>query len=253
MALSRRAFIKQSLSLSSGALLMACSKKRDSILKYDTSDNILNESFNRKLSLQGPSILFIGDSITDAGRNKDILEPNQTEGLGEGFVKAISADVLSNIKYKNLLFYNRGVSGNTTNDLLKRWEGDCISLKPSIVNILIGINDLRYGFSPIQFYNNYWNILFLTKSKLPQTKVVICEPFLLPNIANYTSLQSNFTEYRKAVRSLVKEYQAVFIPYYQDFLNASKNTPPGKLLKDGFHPSDDGISLLATSWQQFIQ
>jgi len=253
MVLSRRLFIKQTLSLSSGALLLGCSKKGEAIPGYDGSDNILDERFNAKISLQVPSILFIGDSITDAGRNKDILEPNQTEGLGEGFVKAISADVLSNVKYKNLLFYNRGVSGNTTSDLRKRWEADCISLKPSIVNILIGINDLRYNFSPVQFYNNYWNILFLTKSKLPQTKVVICEPFLLPNIANYTSLQSNFTEYRKAIRSLVKEYQAVFIPYYQDFLNASKNTAPEKLLIDGFHPSNDGISLLATSWQQFIQ
>ena len=117
----------------------------------------------------------------------------------------------------------------------------------------MGINDLRDNVSPSDFYKNYRKILNNTRNTLPRAKLVICEPFLLPNIANYRALQSTFHEYRKIVRILAKEYKAVFIPYYQYFMDASESTSITGLLSDGVHPTAAGASLLSSSWEQHLK
>jgi lysophospholipase L1-like esterase len=235
--------------------LIGCSKKATPAPPlYDTSDAIFNEPFNLKLSLQpNETLLFIGDSITDARRDKQIALPNITEGLGYGYVRNIADYLLPKEEYKNLSIYNRGVSGNRTVDLANRWAQDCLNLKPDVISILVGINDLNYNVTASDFYKNFRNILNTTRTLLPNARVVICEPFLLPNIANYAKLQETFHEFRKIVRILSKDFKTVFIPYYQHFVNMSKDNSPSDWLSDGVHPTAAGISLLSSVWEQYLQ
>lgn len=253
MSLTRRAFIKQT-ALLSNVLLFGCAKNTILVPLYDSSEAIFDETFDSKLSLRADdTVLFIGDSITDSDRNRQVLLPNVKEGLGRGYVRNISDYFSSNGEYKNLSIYNRGVAGNKAENLANRWRSDCLDLQPSVVSILVGINDLRANVSPADFYKNYRKILNNTRYALPQAKLVICEPFLLPNIANYSSLQSTFHEYRKIVRILSKEYKTVFIPYYQYFMDASESTSLTGLLSDGVHPTAAGASLLSSSWERYLQ
>lgn len=253
MSLTRRAFIKQT-ALLSNVLLFGCSKNTILVPLYDTSEAIFDETFDSKLSLQADdTVLFIGDSITDSDRNRQVLSPNIREGLGRGYVRNIAEYFSSNGQYKNLSIYNRGIAGNRADNLANRWRSDCLDLQPSVVSILVGINDLRDNVSPSDFYRNYRKILNNTRNSLPQAKLVICEPFLLPNIANYGGLQRTFHEYRKIVRILAKEYKAVFIPYYQRFIDASKSASAANLLSDGVHPTAAGASLLSSSWERYLQ
>ncbi|MFP3440820.1 GDSL-type esterase/lipase family protein, partial [Pantoea sp. SIMBA_133] len=77
--------------------------------------------------------LFVGDSITDSGRNQD------SEGLGNGYVRMIRDGM---IKKYDVEIINKGVSGDRITDLEDRWNQDVLALQPDVVSISIGINDV---------------------------------------------------------------------------------------------------------------
>ena len=85
-------------------------------------------------------ILFQGDSITDAGRNKK--SPVANEGLGRGYPNFIADSLHHDYPDLNLQIHNRGISGNKVPDLDRRWDKDCIDIEPKILSILIGVNDI---------------------------------------------------------------------------------------------------------------
>src|SRR5512140_3804346 len=84
----------------------------------------------------GDKILFIGDSITDAGRRGD------PDGLGHGYVRMFR-DLVST-RHPSLMVdvVNHGISGNTIRDLDKRWQHDVIAHRPNYLSISIGVNDV---------------------------------------------------------------------------------------------------------------
>ena len=92
----------------------------------------------------GARILFQGDSITDGNRGRN-TDPNHI--LGHGYQALISSRYGADIPERHLLFMNRGVSGDTVSALARRWQTDTINLKPDILSILIGVNDLSFGVS----------------------------------------------------------------------------------------------------------
>ncbi|GJM75688.1 hypothetical protein HMSSN036_79040 [Paenibacillus macerans] len=81
-------------------------------------------------------VLFQGDSITDCGRNYE-----DSASLGFGYPLMVASRLGYLFPEKNLVFVNRGISGNRAIDLKNRWDRDCLDLKPTWVSILIGIND----------------------------------------------------------------------------------------------------------------
>ena len=87
-------------------------------------------------------ILFQGDSITDAGRDKANKDsPNDRAAFGGGYAWLAAAQLLVERPDDGLKFLNRGVSGNQVTDLASRWQVDCLDLKPDVLRILIGVND----------------------------------------------------------------------------------------------------------------
>jgi len=84
----------------------------------------------------GQTILFQGDIITDADRNR--WEPHN---LGTGCVIMVAQRFSKEHPEVNVTFLNRGISGNRIRDLRERWQEDCLDLKPDIVSIMIGVND----------------------------------------------------------------------------------------------------------------
>jgi lysophospholipase L1-like esterase len=80
-------------------------------------------------------LLFIGNSITDAGRS-------QFSPYGDGFVRDCHRWLQAGYPELDLSVINRGVSGDTTQDLLARWERDAIRLQPDWLFIKVGINDV---------------------------------------------------------------------------------------------------------------
>ena len=93
----------------------------------------------------GDKIVFAGDSVTDDNRARPIGE-GSIYNLGNGFVRQI--DCFLNVDCPENTFHlvNMGVSGNTSRDLLRRWETDVNALAPDWVGLCIGFNDVWRQF-----------------------------------------------------------------------------------------------------------
>jgi lysophospholipase L1-like esterase len=193
------------------------------------------------------TILFIGDSITDCGRDR-----SNPEHLGGGYPSIIAEKLRQKYVKKEFRFLNLGISGNSVLDLQKRWESDCIAFNPDIVSILVGINDVwrRYDSnSPVSkddFYNTYKNILTQTK-KETDAKIIMMEPFLMIN-SDKNHFREDLDPKIMAVRELALGFAVQYIPLDGMFASlccANKNTVYSE---DGIHPTDIAAQAMSKAW-----
>ena len=202
-------------------------------------------------------ILFQGDSITDAGRNRDEKSPNNSRALGNGYAFMAASTLLHDHPDKNLQIYNRGISGNKVYQLAERWDTDCLELKPAVLSILIGVNDFwhmltgKYEGTIETYRNDFTRLLENTKENLPDVKLIIGEPFAVSGVkAVDATWFPRFHEYQKAAREIAATFDAVFIPYQSIFDKALESAPGVYWTHDGVHPSIAGNQLMAHSWNQ---
>ena len=220
---------------------------------------ISNQGSKRITLHDNDVLLFQGDSITDAGRNKNEADFNTQKALGTGYSFLAAADLLNEYPGKSLKIYNKGISGNKVYQLAERWDKDALELKPNILSILIGVNDywhfLKNGYKgTIETYrNDYRTLLQKTKEALPDVKLIIGEPFAILGTAVNNTWFPAFTEYQNAARDLADEFDAAFIPYQKVFNKALKVAPGSYWAPDGVHPSVAGAKLMAEAWLQTVR
>ena len=205
---------------------------------------------------QGATVLLQGDSITDAGRDRKTQDTaNNFTMLGNGYAKLIAFHLLSKHADKQLKVYNRGISGNRVPDLQNRWQQDCLDLKPEVVSILIGVNDIwrkfdRGSTATTQDYADQLSaLLATTKQSLPGVQVVICEPFVLRCGAVKDEWFPEFDERRAAAKSAAQQAGALWVPFHEMFEAAvAAGSEPNVWAGDGVHPSAQGQALMAARW-----
>jgi lysophospholipase L1-like esterase len=242
---NRRSFIKKaaigglmavSIPEILSASMMPSAMKKNSL----TNDNI---------------ILFQGDSITDAGRNRNDNSFNSTGALGAGYPMLAGAELLEKYASLKLKVFNKGVSGNKVFQLAERWDADCLSIKPDILSILIGVNDIwhklegNYNGTVDIYRHDYIALLERTKKALPNVKLIICEPFAVPGIkAVDDRWYPEFYGYQKTAREIATQFNATFIPYQKIYDEAIKKAPGTYWTGDGVHPTLAGAQLMAQAW-----
>ncbi len=200
-------------------------------------------------------VLFQGDSITDAGRSRMTVGSNSPEGMGYGYPRMIMDRLLEIFPDRYLQFYNRGVSGNRIQDLARRWPHDTLRLGPDLISILIGVNDtwnylyLGMGSSPDEFRRILQKLLEDTRTELPDTNLILCEPFMLLTGEVTEEWNEDISQRQNHVRELAEEFEAVFVPF-QSALDeiVSGGVSAEQLLEDGVHPTKRGHCLLADCW-----
>lgn len=204
-------------------------------------------------------ILFQGDSITDAGRNKQNEGFNNPSSLGSGYAFLAGATLLEKYASLNLKIHNRGISGNKVFQLAERWEKDCLDIKPDVLSILIGVNDIwhtlngNYNGTIDKYRNDYIALLERTKSALPSVKLIICEPFSVPGVkAVDEKWYPEFYGYQKAAKEIAEHFGAVFVPFQKIFDEAMKRAPGSYWTGDGVHPSLAGAQLMAQAWLKYV-
>jgi lysophospholipase L1-like esterase len=222
------------------------------------AQNSPSASDGKPIIRPGDTILFQGDSITDAGRARGLADPNNPAALGKGYAWLAAAQLLLDRSGDNLKIFNRGVSGNKVFQLADRWQEDCLNLKPNVLSILIGVNDIwhklngQYDGTVEKYQTDYAALLKRTRDALPEVRLVICEPFVLRTGAVTDKWFPEFDAYRAAARSVAKEAGATFVPFHEMFEAASQLAPPERWAKDGVHPDPDGAALMAHAWLKAV-
>jgi len=196
----------------------------------------------------GATVLFMGDSITDAGRNR-----SNPLDLGTGYVMMVAERFSARHPEANVRFLNRGISGNRIKDLKDRWQKDCLYLKPDVVSILIGVNDTLGTFfwgdprSIEGFEEDFAFILNLTRKNL-DPQIVLLEPVLLPSPKEQMDLRRDIDARINVVRKLAHEYETALVRLDVIFSEAAKAKAPEFWSTDGVHPTLAGHALIADSW-----
>lgn len=203
----------------------------------------------------GDVILFQGDSITDAGRKKDKKEANRSDALGKGYAAMIAGELLAGYPDLGLQCYNRGISGNKVPDLAARWQEDAIDLKPTVLSIMIGINDLwhtvafgsKYKGTVQDYEEGYRKLIEQSMQKIPGVRIIICEPFELRKWAA-------FDPYREIAKKLADEMKLTFVPFHSLFEKAvqAKGTDGKFWAWDGIHPTIPGHTLMCKAWREAV-
>lgn len=186
-------------------------------------------------------ILFQGDSITDAGRDRaDYHE------MGKGYPKYAVQYIQNYFPEVDFEFINLGISGNQTKDLVERLQSDFIDIQPDIVSILIGVNDTwhnaenRTWYTDEYFENNYRTVLEAIKTKT-NAKIMIIEQFLLP-AEDKLFFHEDLDKKIQITRKLAREYADVFVPLDGLLVAETLKQDWKNLSADGVHPTPDAGS-----------
>lgn len=197
--------------------------------------------------------LFQGDSITDAGRG----DYEDFHALGTGYPRLLAADLTyRNPDYEIL---NGGISGNRVVDLLARWKKDCLNLKPDVLSILIGVNDVwhelncKNGVSADLFEEIYHILLRETRNTLPDVQMILMGAYITHGTAtdpDWDFFEKEVALRRQITRKLAEAYHAQFIDLQKLFDGALETAPASHWTVDGVHPTDAGHKLIAEEWKR---
>ncbi|MBS7299357.1 MAG: SGNH/GDSL hydrolase family protein [Eubacteriales bacterium] len=202
-------------------------------------------------------ILFQGDSITDVGRSRE-----NNDGLGAGYPHLLKA-ALGFEEPKKYEFFNHGISGNRVVDLYARIKADIINLKPDVMSILIGVNDVWHelhespnGVDADKYFKIYDMLVSEVKAALPDIKIMIMEPFVLKGSAT----EANWDYFDKEVKlraemakKIADKYNLPFMPLQDGFDKLSEKAEPSYWLQDGVHPTEMGHEYIKNEWLKLFE
>jgi lysophospholipase L1-like esterase len=153
-------------------------------------------------------------------------------------------------------FVNRGVSGNTVGDLVKRWETDAVEIKPGVISILVGVNDIGRGVGLEESERAYDGLLAETREKLPGVRLVLLEPFGLPVgkvKEHWAERSAKLAAWRGTVERLGAKHGAVVVKLQKVFDEACGRAPAEYWIWDGVHPTYRGHQLIADEWERVVK
>jgi lysophospholipase L1-like esterase len=239
----RRAFLKQITALGTAASLGA--PLADAAPEATPQASKVGDGF---------TFLFQGDSITDGNRTRN---DDWNHVMGHGYAYTIASKLWYEYPEKGFHFFNRGISGNKVPDLAARWQPDTLALKPNLVSILVGINDVAAylegdgAFTAGQYEAGYRALLQQTRQQLPGVQLVLCEPFILPVgkvKAQWEAYDREVRQRQQVVKKLSTEHDAILVAFGPAFAKATTKAPADYWIWDGIHPMPAGHELMAREW-----
>lgn len=143
-------------------------------------------------------------------------------------------------------YFDRGISGQTTGQMLVRFREDVINLKPSVVVILAGINDIAQNNGPSKIEDIFGNIKSMAElARLYHIKVVISS--ILPAAAipwrPVIDPKPGVAIMNKLLKGYCAENHIVYLDYYSAMVNDTQGLPHN-LSGDGVHPTLAGYKIM---------
>jgi lysophospholipase L1-like esterase len=200
-------------------LIIGAAKAQDwpNIKRYqDANSNVPAPAAGEK------RVVYMGDSITDF------------------WIKVDSAF------FAGKPYYDRGISGQTTGQMLVRFREDVINLKPSVVVILAGINDIAENNGPSKLEDVFGNLVSMVElAKANHIKVVLSS--VMPAFAFPWRPAINPVQKVKDLNEMIKNYADKNHVVYLDYFTAmadNRRGLPTNLSKDGVHPNLEGYRIM---------
>lgn len=195
-------------------------------------------------------ILFQGDSITDAGRDRE-----DYHDLGKGYPKYAAEYIREDYPDVDFEFIDLGIGGNQTKDLVARLQSDFIDIQPDIVSIMIGINDVWHyaggqWLSNELFEERYRTVLTAIKEKT-NAKIMIIEPFLVP-VEDKNFFREDLDPKIQIVRKLAREFADIYLPTDGHLASAYLGYEPTYYAADGVHPTEAGAAYIGALYAEYV-
>ncbi|MFE6496943.1 SGNH/GDSL hydrolase family protein [Streptomyces sp. NPDC057748] len=218
-------------------------------------DEHIKDKDNAEMHIAGTHIketdtlLFIGDSITDAGRDR-----TDSASLGSGYVHEIARTLHDRASGgPGPAVINKGLNGNRVYDLEARWTTDVIDLRPTVVTVKIGINDTwrRYDrgiMSPVDEFEACLDRLLADTARKLSARLVVITPFLLPVTAEQEDWFEDLTPRTEAVLRAATANGAQLVRADLALRRAAEQHGAAELARDGVHPSPAGHRIIADAW-----
>ena len=189
-------------------------------------------------------ILFQGDSITDAGRDRSDMH-----NLGPGYPHFAAEYIRFRYPDEEYEFINLGISGDRTEDLVARLQRDFIDVDPDVVSIHIGINDTwhRAGnrdWMPHEYFEECYRYCLTEIKEKTNAKILLIEQFLLP-VPDKEFFHIDLDPKIQVTRKLAREFADAFIPMDGLFASHCIGEAPTDWAADGVHPTEAGARLIA--------
>lgn len=196
-------------------------------------------------------VLFQGDSITDAGRNR--LSRHSLAGYAKK-----TAAILEDKHPDKYDFFNRGVSGNRTKNLLARYRRHFVRMRPNVVTIMIGINDVWRKYdrndptSPEQYEANLIKLLTDIKQDTG-AKIVVMSPYLTSGTTGkWNVMRGDVDIFINVCEKVAMQYADKYINTDGPMNEANDVYPHEQISADGVHPAEKGQEVLATLLSEAI-
>lgn len=212
------------------------------------------------------TILFQGDSITDANRDREGKVWERI--LGHGYVNLVAASLMCD--HPGIRVLNTARNGDRICDLYGRWIEDTLNIDFDMLSILCGINDIGFalrmnrGADAEKFEYIYDRMIYEVKKEKPKAEIVLCEPFLFrlkPEEVQYGTdiiedwdiWNGHMRERRDIVKRLSQKYNTIFVPSGEAFEAACEKAPASHWSVDGIHLTLAGNELLAREWLKAVE
>jgi lysophospholipase L1-like esterase len=248
---NRRAFLKTS---AVGAGVAAFSAQVSAEKPNSNPAGAVGYNYRLPQFKKGSRLLFQGDSITDMkwGRNQS----DRNHYLGHSYVYLIAARLGVDMPEAALDIYNRGMSGHKVGDLRKRWQKDALDMKPDLLSILIGVNDVGRNLGGVDLEtleSDYRFLLDSSRKVNPALRLVLLDPFVLASgrLSNgdaFKKWRDQVERIMVVVKQLATDYKAVHVKTQAVFDDAAKKVSPEQWIWDGVHPLPQGHELIARTW-----
>lgn len=175
-------------------------------------------------------VVFMGDSIT--------------EGWG---MKATAASPARGVFFPGKPYLNRGISGQTSPQMLVRFRQDVIDLKPKVVVILAGTNDIAENTGKMTLGETEGNLESMVElARANGIRPVLCS--VLPSTDFWWHKGLEPAPKIKALNEWIKMYAAKNDVVYVDYYSAMVNSEGGlkkEFSPDGVHPNAAGYGIMA--------
>lgn len=196
-------------------------------------------------------IVFAGDSVTDMGSAQPVGE-GLFDSLGRSYVRVIENMLYTWYPDYSIRVTNSGISGNTSRDLLNRFDRDVINLKPDWISVCIGINDVwrqfdvpsmtEYAVDPTEYESNMREMII--RSKSVAKGVFICTPYIMEPLRE-DRMRARMDEYCAICRGLADEYGCILIDFQTMYEKYFGYQHSALIAWDRIHPNQIGATLMA--------